>query len=177
MRVVLVGLLRTPNYWVFNEGASRWKTTDLEERFGGDTEWLVVWWSGEEWLVERWCAARWHGEGSVAPGAIVRQFRLAMTLWMKQIEMMEMMLKEVVKMTNHKALGLDDGFDVVLKPPPPSPPPPQMVDMEENYGSEELNSSDPDTSDNEKTPKYEKFRMEELTAKYKFKVGLEFSSL
>ncbi|MCH86510.1 hypothetical protein A2U01_0007368 [Trifolium medium] len=46
--------------------------TALEERFGGDREWFVVWLSGEEWLEERWCAARWHGgEGSAAPGGIV----------------------------------------------------------------------------------------------------------
>ncbi|MCI21746.1 hypothetical protein A2U01_0042916, partial [Trifolium medium] len=49
--------------------------------------------------------------------------------------------------------------------------------MDENYASEELNSSDPDASDSEKAPKYDRLRMEELTASYKFKKGLEFASL
>ncbi|MCI22305.1 hypothetical protein A2U01_0043481, partial [Trifolium medium] len=49
--------------------------------------------------------------------------------------------------------------------------------MEENYASDELNSSDPDALDSEKAPKFDKFRMEELNANYKFKVGLEFASL
>jgi hypothetical protein len=40
-----------------------------------------------------------------------------------------------------------------------------------------LASSDPDDSDEEKGPRYEKFRMEQLNKKFKFKVGMEFKSL
>jgi hypothetical protein len=61
---------------------------------------------------------------------------------------------------NNEDLGVDD--DIV---------------MEQKYDSEELNSSDPDVSDGEKAPKYDKFRMEELHKDYEFKVGLEFASL
>ncbi|KAK2401055.1 hypothetical protein QL285_050686 [Trifolium repens] len=61
---------------------------------------------------------------------------------------------------NNEDLGVDD--DIV---------------MEQRYDSEELNSSDPDVSDGEKAPKYDKFRMEELHKDYEFKEGLEFASL
>lgn len=50
-------------------------------------------------------------------------------------------------------------------------------EIEHEYLSEELGSSDPDDSDNEKGLKDDIFRMEELTKKYKFNVGLQFKSL
>lgn len=50
-------------------------------------------------------------------------------------------------------------------------------DLEIGYISEELGSSDPDASDDEQSPTYDTFKMEELTKSYKFKVGLEFTSL
>ncbi|CAJ2652425.1 unnamed protein product [Trifolium pratense] len=49
--------------------------------------------------------------------------------------------------------------------------------METEYVSEELGSSDPDDSDNEKGPKYDLFRMEDLNKDYKFKKDLQFKSL
>jgi hypothetical protein len=47
----------------------------------------------------------------------------------------------------------------------------------EEYLSEELDSSDPDASDSEKGIKYEKFIKEQLNKDYKFKLGMEFSSI
>lgn len=49
-------------------------------------------------------------------------------------------------------------------------------EMVNNYCSDELGSSDPDDSDNESEPKYDKFRVEELDMNYKFIVGLKFPS-
>ncbi|XP_058765177.1 uncharacterized protein LOC131638625 [Vicia villosa] len=48
---------------------------------------------------------------------------------------------------------------------------------EEEYLSEELNSSDPDNSEDDKKPKFEKFKKEQLTKDFKFKWGMEFTSL
>ncbi|KAK2455719.1 hypothetical protein QL285_003145 [Trifolium repens] len=45
------------------------------------------------------------------------------------------------------------------------------------YESEELHSSDPDASDEERGVRYEKFRNEQMKKKYKFKYGMEFNSL
>ncbi|KAI5415887.1 hypothetical protein KIW84_041067 [Lathyrus oleraceus] len=50
-------------------------------------------------------------------------------------------------------------------------------EMDINYASEELESSDLDASDEEKDTKYPKFKMEDLDKNYKFGVGLEFVSL
>ncbi|XP_058761902.1 uncharacterized protein LOC131657970 [Vicia villosa] len=46
-----------------------------------------------------------------------------------------------------------------------------------DYCSEELDSSDPDESGDEKNPKYEKFRSELMNKDFKFKLGMEFNSL
>lgn len=40
-----------------------------------------------------------------------------------------------------------------------------------------MGSSDPDNSDNERLPKYEKFRKELLNKDYEFKLGMKFNSL
>ncbi|XP_058769901.1 uncharacterized protein LOC131643640 [Vicia villosa] len=48
---------------------------------------------------------------------------------------------------------------------------------EEEYLSEELNSSDPDNSEDDKKLKFEKFKKEQLTKDFKFKWGMEFTSL
>lgn len=47
-----------------------------------------------------------------------------------------------------------------------------------DYGSEELESSYPNESDNEKQPKpkYEKFKSELLNKEFQFKLGMEFIS-
>lgn len=50
-------------------------------------------------------------------------------------------------------------------------------EMDINYASEELGSSDPDASDEEKDLKYPRFKMEDFDKNYKFIVGLEFVSL
>jgi hypothetical protein len=47
----------------------------------------------------------------------------------------------------------------------------------EEYASEELDSSDPDASDSEKGIKYEKFRKEQLSKHFQFKLGMEFKSI
>ncbi|CAI8596547.1 unnamed protein product [Vicia faba] len=49
-------------------------------------------------------------------------------------------------------------------------------EMDTNYASDELCSSDPDASDQENELKYPRFKMKELDKNYKFKVGLEFGS-
>ncbi|CAK8572845.1 unnamed protein product [Lathyrus sativus] len=46
-----------------------------------------------------------------------------------------------------------------------------------NYASDKLGSSDPIASDEVNEPKYPKFKMQELEKNYKFKMGLEFVSL
>ena len=51
------------------------------------------------------------------------------------------------------------------------------VQIVADYVSDELGSSDPDDSDTEKGPEYERFRMEHMHKKFKFKIGMEFSSL
>lgn len=51
------------------------------------------------------------------------------------------------------------------------------VEIDVDYESDSLGSSDPNDSDEEKGPRYEKFRMEQLNKKFKFKVGMEFRSL
>ncbi|KAI5435370.1 hypothetical protein KIW84_021975 [Lathyrus oleraceus] len=50
-------------------------------------------------------------------------------------------------------------------------------DREDQCVSDELGSSDPDASEAEKLPKYEKFRKEQLGKDYEFKLGTEFNSL
>lgn len=45
------------------------------------------------------------------------------------------------------------------------------------YVSGELGISDPDTSEDEKLPKYENFMKEQLGKDYEFKLGMKFSSL
>ncbi|CAL5198392.1 unnamed protein product [Lathyrus oleraceus] len=50
-------------------------------------------------------------------------------------------------------------------------------EMDINYASEELGSSDHDASDKEKDPKYPRFKMKDLDKNYKFRVGLEFVTL
>ncbi|KAK2357901.1 hypothetical protein QL285_095132 [Trifolium repens] len=45
------------------------------------------------------------------------------------------------------------------------------------YESEELGSSDPDDSDEERGPRYERYRKEHMHQGYKWKFGLEFNSL
>jgi hypothetical protein len=47
----------------------------------------------------------------------------------------------------------------------------------EAYESEELASSDPDNSDEERGPRYERYRKEHMHKGYKWKYGLEFNSL
>lgn len=48
---------------------------------------------------------------------------------------------------------------------------------DDEYESEELGSSDPDASDEERGVRYEKFRNEQMGKKYKFKFGMKFNSL
>jgi hypothetical protein len=48
---------------------------------------------------------------------------------------------------------------------------------DKGYESEELGSSDPDASDDDRGPIYEKFRKEHLNANFKFKFGMEFNSM
>ncbi|XP_058741808.1 uncharacterized protein LOC131614203 [Vicia villosa] len=48
---------------------------------------------------------------------------------------------------------------------------------DEEYASEDLLSSDPDNSEDEKGPRFEKFKKEELNKDFKFKWGMEFNSL
>lgn len=50
------------------------------------------------------------------------------------------------------------------------------VQIDGDYESDELGSSDPDDSDREKGPKYERFRKTQLCKTFQFKVGVEFSS-
>lgn len=50
-------------------------------------------------------------------------------------------------------------------------------EMETNFSSDELGSSDPDASDQENGPMYPRFKMKELDKNYKLKVGLKFVSL
>jgi hypothetical protein len=52
-----------------------------------------------------------------------------------------------------------------------------VLDPEDEYVSDELGSSDPDASDDEKGPKYVKYRKEQLGKSYEFKLGMEFNSL
>lgn len=52
-----------------------------------------------------------------------------------------------------------------------------QFDKEDEYVSDELDSSDPDASGDEKNPKYEKFRKDQLSKAYQFKLGMEFNPL
>jgi len=52
-----------------------------------------------------------------------------------------------------------------------------MVEPVEEYFSEELDSSDPDESDHERGPRYEKFRRGQLNKDFEFRLGMEFNSL
>lgn len=97
---------------------------------------------------------------------------------------------------------MDVGFDIILEPPHPPLKcdvngkkvrvktivnrkrnnPMKFVNgvgdqMGVNYVSDELYNSDYDTSNTKKGPNYDKFRMDDLENNYKFKVGLEFTSL
>ncbi|KAK2427486.1 hypothetical protein QL285_026061 [Trifolium repens] len=86
-------------------------------------------------------------------------------------------------------MGLDDGFGVdtndetrnennmrlVLSSIEVSESESKFEDDE--YESEELGSSDPDASDEERGVRYEKFRKDQMSKKYKFKFGMEFNSL
>jgi len=47
-----------------------------------------------------------------------------------------------------------------------------MDDKDKDFLSEELDSSDPDESDHEKGPEYEKFIKEQLNKKFEFKLGM-----
>ena len=99
-----------------------------------------------------------------------------------------------------RSLGLDDGIGVDGEDPPLPPPRKTKArdannsrmnvlscipgssssvvdDLDVGYVSEDLDSSDPDASGDEKEPRYDKFNMDELSKIYKFKVGLEFKSL
>jgi len=96
-----------------------------------------------------------------------------------------------------RALGMDDGFLVEDDETPPIVGNAVVEKMkmmnvvggeagsssfvvgglDVGYVSEELGSSDPDVSDDDQGPRYEKFVMADLHKKYKFKVGLEFKSL
>jgi hypothetical protein len=49
--------------------------------------------------------------------------------------------------------------------------------VSDGYESAELGSSDPDASDDEKGPKYEKYRKAHMSEHFKFKYGMEFNSL
>ena len=53
----------------------------------------------------------------------------------------------------------------------------KKCDDDEKYVSEELNSSDLDNSEDEKGPRFEKFKKEKLNKNFKFKWGMEFNSL
>ena len=52
-----------------------------------------------------------------------------------------------------------------------------MVEPVEEYFSEELDSSNPEESDHEGGPRYEKFRREQLNKNFEFRLGMEFNSL
>ena len=52
-----------------------------------------------------------------------------------------------------------------------------MLDEKDEYVFDELDSSDPDASDDEKGLKYEKFTKDQLSKSYEFKLGFEFNSL
>jgi len=52
-----------------------------------------------------------------------------------------------------------------------------MVELVEEYFSEELDSSDPNESDHERGPRYEKFRREQLNKDFEFRLGMKFNSL
>lgn len=54
---------------------------------------------------------------------------------------------------------------------------PNKKNDEDEYYSDELDSSDPDESGDEEGPKFERFRKEKLNKDYKFKWGMEFNSL
>ncbi|KAK2456280.1 hypothetical protein QL285_003659 [Trifolium repens] len=86
-------------------------------------------------------------------------------------------------------MGLDDGFGVDTNDEPSNENNMRLVLSligvsgseskfeDDEYESEELGSSDPDASDEERGVRYEKFRKDQMGKKYKFKFGMEFSSL
>jgi len=90
-----------------------------------------------------------------------------------------------------RALGLEDGFgladsnNLMIEGPSTTHPDTRNeneelldgVEIDVDYESDSLGSSDPDNSDEEKGPRYEKFRMEQRNKTFKFKVGMEFKSL
>jgi hypothetical protein len=90
---------------------------------------------------------------------------------------------------DERAMGLDDGFGVDTNDEPSNENNMRLVLSsigvsgseskfeDDEYESEELGSSDPDASDEERGVRYEKFRKDQMGKKYKFKCGMEFSSL
>jgi hypothetical protein len=52
-----------------------------------------------------------------------------------------------------------------------------MEELDEEYFSEELENSDTDESEQERGPRYEKFRKEQLNKNFEFMLGMEFNSL
>lgn len=53
----------------------------------------------------------------------------------------------------------------------------KKVEDDDEYVSDDLESSDPDMLEDEKLPKFEKFRKEHLDKNFKFQWGMEFNSL
>jgi hypothetical protein len=90
---------------------------------------------------------------------------------------------------DERVVGLDDGFGVDTNDEPRNENNMRLVLSstgvseseskfeDDEYESEELGSSDPDASDEERGVRYEKFRNEQMGKKYKFKFGMEFNSL
>jgi hypothetical protein len=90
---------------------------------------------------------------------------------------------------DERAMGLDDGFGVDTNDEPRNETNMRIVLSsigvseseskfeDDEYESEELGSSDPDASDEERGVRYEKFRKDQTGKKYKFKFGMEFNSL
>lgn len=48
---------------------------------------------------------------------------------------------------------------------------------DDEYVSDELDNSDPDVSDDDNGPKFEKFRKDQLNKNFKFKWGMQFNYL
>lgn len=53
----------------------------------------------------------------------------------------------------------------------------RCVKDDDDYENEEMGSSDPYDSDNERIPKYEKFRGDLMNKDFEFKIGMQFNSL
>jgi hypothetical protein len=90
---------------------------------------------------------------------------------------------------DERVVGLDDGFGVDTNEEPRNENNMRLVLSsigvnesefkfeDDEYESEELGSSNPDASDEERGVRYEKFRKDQMGKKYKFKFGIEFNSL